>query len=151
MKLFVDLGSATLSNNGEGGNYLPYAYLIFRLLRRSQNKRILEIRSVIRESVCFSQKWWPLHKILFTTCAIIMTLTMVTMAARSTLPQSTSGRWVASWPSSTRSARSSPATQRSTRSSRSARFSAHLTRGTGLRVRLFLFAFCNYSSPKMES
>ena len=76
---------------------------------------------------------------------------MMIMAARSTLPQSTSGRSVASWPSSTRSARSSPATQRLMRSSRSARFSAHLIRGTGLRVSLFLIAFCNYTSPKMES
>ena len=62
---------------------------------------------------------------------------MPVSAAPSILPRSTSGRWAASWQSSTPSARSSPATPRSTRSSRSALCWALPTRGTGLRVCAF--------------
>ena len=58
-------------------------------------------------------------------------------AALSILPRSTSGRWVASWRSSTHSVLSSPATPRSTRSSRSARCWALRTRETGRKVSAF--------------
>ena len=88
---------------------------------------------------------------------------MFVFAALSILPRSTSGRWVASWQSSTPSARSSPETQRSTRSSRSAQSWAPLTRGTGLKVcPLSLFSplsvpfqvkrlFSNFSGHKLAA
>ena len=59
---------------------------------------------------------------------------MFVFAALSIPPRLTSGRWAASWRSSTPSARSSPATPRSTRSSRSARCWELRTRETGRKV-----------------